>query len=227
MSSEFYAKGAHGYSMLANSINDSRVKNLVAALEPHLARRMLDVGCGDMALSQICPNMHWTGIDIRPRCERGVSHDLTKTPWPFEDQAFDVVLCSEVLEHLFDPVACIKEMHRLLVSDGKLIVTVPNFNNLDFIKAQHVEQVFNPNVEHSVEHIRNYTPISMRWLLEQSGFIFDGYTGNSPHLCYALQPSRDALKVKLPDMSQIDRDVFLGEILPDYCPGFMMIARKK
>jgi SAM-dependent methyltransferase len=46
---------------------------------------------------------------------------------PFPDSSFDVVVCIEVLEHLFAPEAAAAEMLRVLRPGGKLIATVPNF----------------------------------------------------------------------------------------------------
>lgn len=39
---------------------------------------------------------------------------------------YDVVVCSEVLEHLEDPTVCLRELRELLVPQGLLLVTVPN-----------------------------------------------------------------------------------------------------
>lgn len=45
---------------------------------------------------------------------------------PFDDGSFDVVVCIEVLEHLFAPLDAVREMARVLRPGGLLIVTVPN-----------------------------------------------------------------------------------------------------
>ena len=46
---------------------------------------------------------------------------------PFEDDAFDLVICSEVLEHLDDYHAAIKEIHRVLKPKGKFLPSVPSY----------------------------------------------------------------------------------------------------
>ena len=46
---------------------------------------------------------------------------------PVEDESFDAVLCTEVLEHVPDPVKAIEEFARLLKPGGKLILTAPFF----------------------------------------------------------------------------------------------------
>lgn len=47
--------------------------------------------------------------------------------WPFPDASFDVVVCTEVLEHLiFDPAFAMNEMNRVLKPGGLALLTVPN-----------------------------------------------------------------------------------------------------
>lgn len=49
--------------------------------------------------------------------------DITKIPVP--DGSFDVVLCTEVLEHVPDPLATMRELVRVLAPGGTLLMTVP------------------------------------------------------------------------------------------------------
>ena len=51
--------------------------------------------------------------------------DVTRTP--MQTQSVDCILCTEVLEHLPNPQACVDEMHRLLRKDGLLLASVPFF----------------------------------------------------------------------------------------------------
>tara|TARA_R110000824_G_scaffold194375_5_gene376994 strand:+ start:4534 stop:5175 length:642 start_codon:yes stop_codon:yes gene_type:complete len=97
---------------------------------------VLDIGCntGLFAIPlQEKKNCYVRGIDIVPelvekakkrgvRAEIGEAENLSQ----FENNKFDVVLCCEVLEHLFNPMHAISEIHRVLKVGGKLIVTVPH-----------------------------------------------------------------------------------------------------
>lgn len=44
---------------------------------------------------------------------------------PVEDGSFDVIICTEVLEHIPHPIEAIIEMARILKSDGRLFLTAP------------------------------------------------------------------------------------------------------
>ena len=45
----------------------------------------------------------------------------------FKDKSFDCVVCSEVIEHIPDSQKAINEFHRVLCSQGELIITTPNW----------------------------------------------------------------------------------------------------
>ena len=45
---------------------------------------------------------------------------------PFDDNTFDSILCTEVLEHAVDPEILIQEMKRVTKNDGMIFLTVPS-----------------------------------------------------------------------------------------------------
>lgn len=60
-----------------------------------------------------------------PHLEHNYVCDILKIP---EETAFDFVLCTEVLEHVPDPVAALDKLSRLLVPGGVIIITVPRMS---------------------------------------------------------------------------------------------------
>jgi len=82
----------------------------------------LNLGCG----KNILPG--WVNMDWHPRLKPDVVHDLNQFPYPFPDQAFEEILCQEVLEHLDDVVRVMEELHRLLKPGGKLKIIVPHYS---------------------------------------------------------------------------------------------------
>lgn len=87
------------------------------------AYRLLDVGCGQKPYEPLfAPYVaSYTGVDPvdNPRAElKGSVEDL-----PVEDGSFDVVLCSQVLEHCDDPSQAISELHRATAPGGRLLLS--------------------------------------------------------------------------------------------------------
>lgn len=56
--------------------------------------------------------------------------DLNHQALPFADQSFDLVTCTEVIEHLEHYRETLREMHRVLKPGGRLVLTTPNILNL-------------------------------------------------------------------------------------------------
>ena len=57
-----------------------------------------------------------------------VVHDLNVYPWPFENNEFDEVYCSHVLEHLNDFYKLVFELHRISKPGAKILIFVPYFS---------------------------------------------------------------------------------------------------
>jgi len=81
--------------------------------------RVLDIGSGGSAYGKYFPNR--ISIDIDPLRNPDIVGDAHKLP--FKDGEFEIILCTEVLEHLTDPRLAISEMRRVLAKDGTLILT--------------------------------------------------------------------------------------------------------
>jgi SAM-dependent methyltransferase len=98
--------------------------------------RCLDVGCGDGRKSGLWLVEHagsYVGVDVSEvavDAARRLGLDGRRiddaAELPFADGSFDVVVCTEVLEHLFAPQIAVAELRRVLRPGGTLIVTVPN-----------------------------------------------------------------------------------------------------
>jgi predicted SAM-dependent methyltransferase len=86
---------------------------------------VLDLGCGQRKF----PGS--TGIDILPASGVDIVHDLNLLPWPLEENRFDVVLCSHVLEHLADVVATLNEVHRVSRNGARVKIVTPHFSSLN------------------------------------------------------------------------------------------------
>jgi SAM-dependent methyltransferase len=101
--------------------------------------RVADIGCGTgellRELAAMWPASDLVGVDFaasRLRTAAATAPRVTLVdadlgaPLPFGDGAFDTLFCTEVLEHLKDPVGALREMRRVLTSGGRLTLSVPN-----------------------------------------------------------------------------------------------------
>lgn len=114
---------------------------------------LLDVGLGygilEGQLNKINPNLKISGIDISNYAILKAKENYTGNFMvgsilniPFKNNEFDVVLALDVLEH-FKEVKCIqglKEINRVLKSNGKFILSIPiNENEIDYKKNHHMQ----------------------------------------------------------------------------------------
>lgn len=60
----------------------------------------------------------------------GIDQVIDATKMPFEDNFLDGIICTEVLEHVFNYEEIVKECYRVLKKNGKMIVTVPFYFNI-------------------------------------------------------------------------------------------------
>jgi len=81
--------------------------------------KTLDVGCGDSYYRQFFPNR--VSVDLDPRRSPDIVADIHRLP--FSDEEFDVILCTEVLEHVKNPFLAVSEMKRVLKKGGKILLT--------------------------------------------------------------------------------------------------------
>ena len=110
---------------------------------PENTNSLLDVGCASgyytVHYSKKCSKVF--GIDpnenlIKIAKEKYPNLDFRKgsaEEIPFKDNSFDVVILSDVLEHVADEKKCLSEIHRVLKDDGKLILTVPHKGLFSFL----------------------------------------------------------------------------------------------
>lgn len=88
-----------------------------------LSGRILDVGCDRAILREFVGAERYTGIDRSE--EADIRHDLQSGgPLPFDDSTFDVVVCTDVLEHLDNLHDVFKEIVR--VGKKRLLISLPN-----------------------------------------------------------------------------------------------------
>jgi SAM-dependent methyltransferase len=155
-----------------------------AALEVP-ATRAIDLGCGPnpvvlFDLHDRRPGLSFTGIELSEdfcrhardnAAKRGVELSIVNASvhdTGLPDASFDLAILAETLEHVPDEIerATLTEARRLLKRGGHLLISVPNRNDL-FERYMTWRRGF---FEEHPQHLRDYTPESLRPLVEQAGF---------------------------------------------------------
>lgn len=159
-------------------------------LFPDKAARFLDFGCGKGIITekirQLRPKYVIHGVDISPkaltiakkRIKNGKFKLVNQSQHiPYPANSFDIVLASDVLEHIYDTETAFGELARVLKPGGTLIISVPYNGKLKMIIAIlfGFEFYFSP----SSPHIRHFSPKTLRACVSNTGLSIKkiGYYG--------------------------------------------------
>jgi len=93
--------------------------------------KILDVGCGSMPYRCFFSEATvYHGLEIdqpRNRANPNVTHWYDGKIFPLPDKQYTGVICSQVLEHAFEPEMLLSEIYRVLEPGGSLLLTIPFF----------------------------------------------------------------------------------------------------
>jgi SAM-dependent methyltransferase len=130
------------------------IERSISLLAPELRGELLDVGCGRQPYAS-----YFQHLTRKRACDfnskRGqVDFECPADRIPLPDNSLDSILCTEVLEHVPDPLAVWREFHRLLRPGGKVLLATP---------------MYWPGHEEPYDFYR-YPEFGLRHLARESGF---------------------------------------------------------
>ncbi|UTN04607.1 class I SAM-dependent methyltransferase [Flavobacterium bizetiae] len=146
---------------LESYIVRSEIFKAVANTASFFSGTLLDSGCGSMPYKELILSnsavTSYTGLDI----DSSLNYEDIQPDYlwdgkimPFIDASFDVVISTEVLEHVSDPDAYLAEVKRVLKPGGMFFFTVPFLMSL-----------------HEVPHdYYRYTPFALEMIFKRNGF---------------------------------------------------------
>ncbi len=95
---------------------------------------VLELGSGDHSFQDALRGgkARWVKVDFAEPCDVVCDFNAPGVALPFGDCEFDLVVCTEVLEHLLWPQRLLAELNRLLLPGGNILLSVPNISSLSY-----------------------------------------------------------------------------------------------
>lgn len=202
--------------------------------------RVLDIGCGDAKFLNRMKQAGWSvqGIDFDPAAASnakrlfGIDVQIGKLEdLRLPENTFDAVTMNHVIEHVFDPVALLKEVCRILKPGGRLVMVTPNAMS----KGHSVFGRFWRGLE-PPRHIQIFTPTSLdavtrsatlevrkvfttavnAWIIFSSSFVLKRHQRCGPsNVCEHEKPTRgeqiQSLQMQMTEAFKLLKDPAAGE----------------
>jgi SAM-dependent methyltransferase len=134
------------------AVREPLARWLRAEAEAAVGRSVLDVGCGDKPYYPFFAERasEYVGVDANhPDADLHAPVESL----PVDDASFDLVLCTQVLEHVDDPAAVVRELRRVVKPGGRVLAST------------HGVQVYHPDPL----DLRRWTHEGLRRLFEENG----------------------------------------------------------
>ncbi|MBI2598677.1 class I SAM-dependent methyltransferase [Candidatus Curtissbacteria bacterium] len=158
----------------------SQVIKLLPKQKKNKTINILDIGCSSAVLtnevSKALPKSRITGLDSY---EEAIIFARAKYPHlkfvvadahnlPFKDKTFDLIICTETLEHVINPKKALEEMKRVLKKDGRGIISMdsgsPLFHIIWYIWTKTKGKVWQN------AHLHEFNSKLLEGLINGSGF---------------------------------------------------------
>ena len=169
----------HGTTLVDHLGRWLSLRRVRKAVGPVPGRSVADIGCGyraDLARQLFARAGRLLLVDVsldpawhsRPGVEVIEGH-LPNVLGSVPTASLDVVLCNNVLEHLWEPELTLHELHRILRPSGTLVLNVPSWRGKTFLELAAFRLGLAPRLEMD-DHKMYYDPRDLWPLLIRAGF---------------------------------------------------------
>ena len=189
-------------------IHEARYKYILSKTEKFRKGKVLDVGCYPGHLSEAFEKQGWEVWGIcspfeKMKSKRVKAVNVEREEWPFEKESMDLIVMTEIIEHLTDDSKkYLGEAFKVLKKGGRILITTPNVTrwqnvinlilgkNIYFPLKQLEEEIY-------YRHNREFTMRELEEILKKSGFVIeekDYFIGYPP---FRERNKRDGLGIKI------------------------------
>jgi dolichol-phosphate mannosyltransferase len=148
--------------------------------------RILDIGCGSSYIVRKVKNLVAADIQLNKLRYLRFHPDFAKASsgipelsiplvnasilsLPFKTDSFDLIICSQVIEHLQNNTIWFNEINRVIKPNGFLILGTPDYGKVNWRVIEYFYKLFVPS-GYADEHITHYTFTSLKDLLEKEHY---------------------------------------------------------
>ncbi len=161
--------------------------------------QIFEIGCSTgatgMAIKQKFPDVKYIGMDsdkesagiAQTRLDEVIVSDIDSVQlntFGFKKESFDLIICADILEHLYDPWKILFELRDYLTPDGKVIASIPNVQYIN-----NIINLLNGNWKYDVNgglldttHIRFFTLNEIVKMFKGTGYDIKHCSGADPKL---------------------------------------------
>jgi len=161
-------------------------KRFVIELPASSTACLLEIGCGNGDTAAHAKStgkcVASCGVELctepaeeaRTKMDLVVIGDVETLELPFERESFDVLIMSEVVEHLRDPWAALRKLHPFMKPGAIVMAGSPNVAHYSVLRMQiHGDWTYAESGIMDRTHLRWFTPASYRRLFEDCGFAVE------------------------------------------------------
>lgn len=226
----------------ASGYHDNTRRDLIDALEIS-PRRALDIGCGAGAtfayLKTRHPDCETWGIEVNRAAAEiaetrldhvaiGKFEEIDLDAFGIQPGTLDLILCADVLEHMYDPWSVVVRLKDYLADDGRLVISIPNLRYLPLLDdLAHGYFRYADWGVLDITHLRFFTRKELERFLFETGYEAIAWThGFDPTLRSQYEQAMRKLPATLDTGKLVLRDLSAEDLQELFSAQFFVTAKK-